>query len=353
MRARDIFLDIGSDFWKRSKMEKKEIEKIIENRFFKMKVEYLNSLEEATEDTLETYIRMFMVHFQSFETLYDKDLCKFNMDEVRLALKNLKTTSMSFKSTLFYLVKNYLEWAYEEGYRNTVNDIRLLEEEEDLLEVDIKRLEKKYISMNKTLTICRVAVNSSQNNKKIKYADALMLLLIRSGFTLEEVLDMNYEEIKIDKCAVEYSNKEKGYDKYIELDKRVITFVKNAIIETGGAGSISERKKEDSARVRLINIIKTGEIKAPTSLKCYTDSQMVDDLDEILDNNGEVKVIDVQNVKRRYEPLCSNSSYTTLKNFYSKLRDVDVKKDKPGTKRGSKRTEEKRNIVKNLLATIV
>ncbi|MGL5765296.1 MAG: hypothetical protein ACRCX8_06615 [Sarcina sp.] len=354
MDAKEYLLNRKSEFWNKSELKNEEVDSVIDNKFFIMKVEFLNSLENISIETLDRYIRMFISHFLDVEKTYNKDLYDFNIDEIKLTFKTLSTTSMSFKGTLFYLVRSYLEWAYEEGYRNTVNDIKLLEDE-NLLDVDVKRLEKKYISLNKTLMICKKGLLNSdtviRGYNRLDYADALILLLVRSGFTLEEAMNIEFEDIDIDNCEVNYCDEDKKYSKYIKLDNRIIEYVKDAIIETGGQGRIIKEIEEPTERQRIVKLIKASGINAPTRMKNYTDSQMVDDLDNILDTNGEVRVIDVQGVKKHYEPLSVNSSYTTLKNFYSKIRSVEIQRDKPGRKT-TKTIDKRREMVKNILASI-
>jgi integrase len=87
----------------------------------------LKFLSYYTKISQDTYTRIFKESFKLEEEL-NKDLCDFSGGEIKRYLRKLKPTTKNSSRSNGRKVKNYIEWAIEEGYStNEFNPIGELE----------------------------------------------------------------------------------------------------------------------------------------------------------------------------------------------------------------------------------
>ncbi len=336
-------------FWKFK--TKEESSSIKESRYFQNKISYIESIEDIQQNTTETYARMFLNYFYNLENVLNKDLYEFNLEELRLAIKGIRTTSLSLKSSVMYLIKNYIEWAYQKGYRATANDMQILEDEEGLIDVDRSRIENEYLSLREAYNICDRALKAtfiSGKKRGTDYNDCLIFLLIRYGFKGRELCEL--KELTIDmvdrkKLTIKYHNEAENYTKEIIIDEDLLFYIDEAHA-LHGLNRLVEIKSLINLRRRLAELQKDAECTNILSISNIFNSRIIDELDSIHERNGVVMVEDIQRVKKMFEAESAASSYTSLKNYYSKLRNIEIKK---ASRRKSSENKEIDNLLKEVL----
>lgn len=304
------------------------------------------------ERTLTTYWGIFKTYILEAEKLYNKDLYRFNKDEIENFMLSIPTSSKRIKNTIGKLASLYITWALQiERLFLGTNPFDVLDFQK-LIAVNKKSLQKEYYSFKEIFELCKVA-----QEKNTPYRSIIVVLLARMGIVGESakwLLNLKEEDIDRENHVVNIIEQETG--EIIQIDIKYEEFyywLDKALAETIISEKVKKPKLNGESRIAKENVLNSDGkvmksfnddntimsiypcIKAvfeanrvkPISLKKLVRCAKFDDLVEIAETKGYVDTEDFRSVQRKYSPEASSSSYyTTKQDFMLVFPEVKCKR---------------------------
>jgi integrase len=225
-----------------------------------LKEDFLSMYKENTRKST----RYVFSHSYYLEDKYQKDLKDFaknELDELLIRLTK-KTTSMNNFNRYFSVIKKYIQWAIDNGYKKSGSNLMSDFNKKDY-QVYIDK--SKFISEQKLIEIEEILKN---------YQDKVVLRLIFEGVNGENVSELVNLKIQ----DVDSKNKklrlcdDKGRERFIQVSDRCLSLIKKAHAEKiyypRNGNKQSKRGKNKLELMQTDHIIKNtlnGKIQNPVS----------------------------------------------------------------------------------------
>lgn len=185
-----------------------------------VKEQFLQGYKENTKDSLR---RIFKASYLMEKDL-NKDLYNFNRDELRSFFYMMKPKKKKSSKQNVYLVKLYIEWCIENGFKNSFNPLENLPKDWSDQFVDIGS--KQYFTDKELDEIVDGCVNAQ---------DAVIVQLLREGVMgegCEELLNLKKSDIDFENCQLVLRDTINKTERIRTVSDKCISLCRQALNQT-------------------------------------------------------------------------------------------------------------------------
>lgn len=176
----------------------------------------------STYDNEDTRTTIRYAFFKSYliESVLDKDLADFNLDEIGKCIANSSPHNVQTAKATGRFLSAYISWAIEEGIREGSNIDPLKGITSSWFEQFVDKSKKIHYSLDEFINLLEEIPNAQ---------DQAFLCLLWEGLNLEELREIHYNDINWNenKITVRVRNGE-----VINLDNRFMRYIENAYKST-------------------------------------------------------------------------------------------------------------------------
>jgi integrase len=218
---------------------------------------------DLKEDFLSTYknedtrkaTRYVFSHSYYLEDKYQKDLKDFEKNELDELLIRLakKTTSMNNFSRYFSIIKKYIRWAINNGYKKSGSNLML---DFNKMDYQVYIDKSKFISEQKLIEI-----EESLKN----YQDKVILRLIFEGVDgndLSELVNLKKQDVDFKNKRLRLYDDKEGRERFIQVSDRCLNLIEKAHTEIiyypRNGNKQSKRGKNKFELIQTDHIIKNA-----------------------------------------------------------------------------------------------
>lgn len=305
----------------------------INDKYEFKKLEFINE-QYSNDNTQKTFWYLYKKLVHDIECKSKKDVSKFSLSEMESLIRSFNVAITTKRNTLNFIQK-YNEWCVVNNIteENSLENIKL---ERMLSAPDVNR-NINYISFEELYKNCMWL--ESDPDTDIIMLDVLIALLMRSGLKATEIVDMRYSDVNYKNGCVEFESDGKIIKRHL---KKFVLKALNEVKETVYLVGASKRplliiddhvvKTLDPAydKEKMYKNIRKRMSKFKTHYRSLNEnilitSLKIDDLLEIKNEKGSLKISDYKDIQVKYGN--SPSSYQKIREDYLQyLNQIDCKK---------------------------
>lgn len=178
--------------------------------------------ETMIEQSIYQYERLFAVLKQD-EERYGMDFCNFNYDTLINVLSRRLSQSKTSRDTQLSLLRGYISWCIANKIKkNNENPILAIKAKDIDTSVQIR---KQFIGSPEQLQEILDKLLASEKDEAIDVMYRMVVWLLYSGFTEEEILELEKDDVDFDYNVI----KSHDGDKEIAMDANLRNIIKNVV----------------------------------------------------------------------------------------------------------------------------
>lgn len=281
--------------------------------------------------TKSLYWFLYKTHIQEVEDRFNKDLYEFDMYEIEELMRGMDS-AITTKRNILSFITLYFDWCVEEGLviENILDNI---DGQYRLLFIDNNELKQKYYISFEELYKNGMWLTSKEDSSILEM-DLAIVLLVRSGVRVHELVKLKYSNIDFKTGILKFTSdvrKGKNREVEIKLKKFVLKLLQSTQVsdeEISGAGraiqviddyivkvsgnEYTEEKALKSVRKRMS---KFKNVYRPINEHLLITSAKIDVLNSIKeDEERELVIADFKQTQERFGT--SANTYQKLKFDY-------------------------------------
>lgn len=309
------------------------------------KIEWLESLKDQSVVSKRAYWTDLQTRVHEFELIKEKDLYEFTQIEIEDLIKYAASVRRQSVVRLFATINMYITYTVETGKNYVGNPCDRINLQE-IININTVALKQTYQNLGDFYSYI--------NNLEISNVDKAMLTLLRYGATIDQIVELRWEDIdkenmvlytqdkKCNKITLPIDNmflivmeNAKNCQEYVYLSSSDATAREEYITEYEDYGYIikttKKSKQEKLNKNNIYNRIKLISDRNEIDRISVADLRMARKYDLLFkeaQENGEVKMSDVKNTLITLEGSETPIRTNNLKNQFELLSDIKVIKFK-------------------------